>query len=209
MAGRALERFTVRALEACCRQLWGFSPRMIGGVIGDKGALRGFCWFAANLPRYLMTMRVLGPVRTHLACATISFHNSCAYCAYGQAHALELLYLRETGRLFPLDTRMLSDWLQLEPRQLGMRLRRVLQEAGLHAETVWVDLTLGFLAGEQHPIDDDEARLAHLVRMVSEMNRIANATGAEPDGAQDPINKDTALKAAHAALRAASSTPGS
>lgn len=206
MTGRALERLTVRMLEACCRQLWGFSPRMIGGVIGDKGAVRGFVWFAANLPRYLNTMRVLGPVRTHLVCATISMHNSCVYCAFGQAYALELIYLRDTGRLFPLDTRLLADWLHLEPRQLGTRMRRVLHEAGLHTETVWVDLTLGFLRGEQLPIDDAEARLAHLVRMVGEMNRIANATGAEPDGAQDSINKDTALKAAHAALRAASAT---
>lgn len=207
MAGRS-ERLAVRVLEACCRQLWGFTPRLIVGVIGDKGALRGFGWFAMNLPRYLNTMRVLGPVRTHLACATISLHNSCVYCAYGQAYALELIYLRDTGRLFPLDTRLLSDWLHLEPRQLGARLRRVLHDAGLHTEAVWVDLTLGFLAGELHPIDDDEARVAHLVRMIGELNRIANATGAEPDGAQDAINKDTALKAAHAALRAASPAGG-
>jgi hypothetical protein len=205
MAGRGLDRFVISLLEGCCRQLWGFSPRMIGGIIGDKGAVRGFVWFAANLPRYLMTMRVLGPVRTHLTCATISLHNSCVYCAFGQAYALELIYLRDTGRLFPLDARLLSDWLRLEPRHLGARMRGVLQEAGLHSEAVWVDLTLGFLAGEQQPIDDAEARVAHLVRMVSEMNRIANATEAEPDGAQDPINKDTALKATHAALRQASS----
>ena len=203
MAGRGLDRFVIRLLEACCRQLWGFSPRMIGGIIGAKGAVRGFFWFATNLPRYLMTMRVLGPVRTHLACATISLHNACVYCAFGQAYALELIYLRDTGRLFPLDTRMLSDWLHLEPRQLGARLRAVLQEAGLHGEAVWVDLTLAFIRGEQQPIDEDEARVAHLVGMVSEMNRIANATGAEPDGAQDPINKDLALKAVHAELRRA------
>ena len=77
----------------------------------------------------------------------------------------------------------------------------MLREAGLHTEAVWVDRTLSFAAGEQQPIDDAEARLAHLVRMISEMNRIANATGAEPDGAQDPINKDVALKARHAELR--------
>jgi hypothetical protein len=204
MAGRGLDRFVISLLEGCCRQLWGFSPRMIGGVIGDKGAARGFVWFAANLPRYLITMRVLGPVRTHLACATISLHNSCVYCAFGQAYALELIYLRDTGRLFPLDTRLLSDWLHLEPRRLAVRMRGVLEQAGLHNEAVWVDLTLGLVTGEQQPIDDAEARVAHLVRMVSELNRIANATGAEPDGAQDPINKDTALKATHAALRQAS-----
>ena len=201
MAGRGLDRVVINLLEGCCRRLWGFSPRMISGIVGDKGAVRGFIWFAANLPRYLISMRVLGPVRTHLACATISLYNSCVYCAFGQAHALELIYFRDTGRLFPLDTRLLSDWLHLEPRQLAARLRAVLQEAGLHTEAVWVDITLGLITGEQLPIDDSEARVAHLVRMVGEMNRVANATGAEPDGAQDPVNKDTALKAAHSALR--------
>jgi hypothetical protein len=204
MAGRGLDRVVTSLLEGCCRQLWGFSPRMIGGIIGDKGAVRGFVWVAANLPRYLVTMRVLGPVRTHLACATISLYNSCVYCAFGQAYALELIYFRDTGRLFPLDTRLLADWLHLEPRHLAARMRGVLQEAGLHTEAVWVDLTLGFLAGEQQPIDEAEARVAHLVRMVNELNRIANATGAVPDGAQDPVNKDTALKATHSALRQAS-----
>jgi hypothetical protein len=206
MAGQAQGWWVTSVVQACCRQLWGFSPAVIAGVVQDKGPLRSLLWFIANMPRYLTTMRVLGPVRTHLACATISLNNGCAYCAFGQAYALELIYLRDTGQLFPLDVSTLSDWLDLEPRQLGARLREVLREAGLHSELVWVDLTLAFAAGEQQPIDDAEVRLAHLVRMISEMNRIADATGAVPDGAQDAVNKDVGLKARHAALRHAAAT---
>ena len=205
MAGRSQGWWVTSVVQACCRQLWGFSPAVIAGVVQDKGPLRSLMWFIANMPRYLTTMRVLGPVRTHLACATISLNNGCAYCAFGQAYALELIYLRDTGRLFPLDVNTLSDWLDLEPRQLGAQLREVLREAGLHSELVWVDLTLAFAAGEQQPIDD-EVRLAHLVRMISEMNRIADAIGASPDGAQDAVNKDVRLKARHAALRHAAAT---
>jgi len=201
MTGRTRGWWVTSAVQACCRQLWGFSPAVIAGVVQDKGPLRALLWFTANMPRYLTTMRVLGPVRTHLACATISLNNGCTYCAFGQAYALELIYLRNTGRLFPLDVRTLSDWLDLEPRLLGVRLREVLREAGLHSELVWVDLTLAFAAGDQQPIDDDEVRLTHLVRMISEMNRIADATGAAPDGAQNPVNKYIGLKARHAALR--------
>jgi hypothetical protein len=201
MAGQRRGRFVAGTVGACCRQMWGFTPQVIAGVVQDKGSFRALVWFAANMPRYLMTMRVLGPVRTHLACATISLYNSCVYCAFGQTYALELIYLRDTGRLFPLDVRLLSEWLHLEPRQLGSRLRVVLREAGLHTEALWVDRTLSFLVGEQQPIDEAEARLAHLVRMINEMNRVANAMAAEPDGAQDPINKDVALKARHAELR--------
>jgi hypothetical protein len=206
MAGRTRGGLVTSLVQACCRRLWGFSPAVIAGVVQDKGPLGSLLWFIANMPRYLVTMRVLGPVRTHLACATISLNNGCAYCAFGQAYALELIYLRDTGRLFPLDVRTLSDWLDLEPRLLGAQLRAVLRAAGLHSELVWVDLTLAFAAGEQQPIDDDEVRLAHLVRMISEMNRIADATGAPPDGAQNPVNKDVALKARHAALRHAAAT---
>jgi hypothetical protein len=206
MAGRSHGWWVTSVVQACCRQLWGFSPAVIAGVVQDKGPLRSLLWFIANMPRYLTTMRVLGPVRTHLACATISLNNGCAYCAFGQAYALELIYLRDTGRLFPLDVNTLSEWLDLEPRQLGAQLRGVLREAGLHSELVWVDLTLAFAAGEQQPIDDDEVRLAHLVRMISEMNRIADAIGAVPDGAQDAVNKDVGLKARHAALRHAAAT---
>ena len=201
MAGLRRGRLVASALGACCRQLWGFTPSMIIGVVEDKGSIRSIIWFAANMPRYMISLRVLGPIRTHLACATISLHNGCIYCAYGQAYALELIYLRDTGRLFPLDVRQLSTWLNLEPRQLGMRMRAVLSEAGLHTESLWVDRTLSFLAGDQQPIDDVEARLAHLVGMISEMNRIAIASGAEPDGAHNSINKDVALRTRHAELR--------
>lgn len=201
MAGRRRGRFVAGAIGVCCRQMWGFTPRVIAGVVQDKGSFRSLLWFAANMPRYLMTMRVLGPVRTHLACATISLYNSCVYCAFGQTYALELIYLRDTGRLFPLDVRQLSGWMHLDSHQLRSRLRAVLREAGLHTEALWVDRTLSFLVGDQQPIDDAEVRLAHLVRMINEMNRVANAMEAEPDGAQNPINKDVALKARHAELR--------
>ena len=205
MPGGALDRLVIGGVQRCCRQMWGFSPRMVTGVVRDRGALRALAWFAANMPRYLVTMRVLGPVRTHLSGAAISLHNHCRYCAYGQIYSLELIHLRDTGRLFPLDATRLEGLLHLPPRQLGLRLRRVLHEAGLHAEAAWVDLTLAFAAGEQHPIDDDEVRLAHLVEMVTEMNRMALAGGFPPDGAQDPVNKDEALKARHAELRRAAS----
>ena len=89
MAGRSQGWWVTSVVQACCRQLWGFSPAVIAGVVQDKGPLRSLLWFTANMPRYLTTMRVLGPVRTHLACATISLNNGCAYCAFGQAYALE------------------------------------------------------------------------------------------------------------------------
>ncbi|GAY07485.1 hypothetical protein TOK_3505 [Pseudonocardia sp. N23] len=182
--------------------MWGFAPRMVPHIVARKGVGGALRWFAANMPRYLTTLHVLGPVRTHLAALVVSLHNGCIYCAFGHGYALELLYLRDRDRLFPLDARTLRGWLGLEPRELADRMREVLHDAGMHAETLWVDQTLAVLRG-QHPVDAAEVRLAHLVAMVSEMNSIATTAGVEPDEAQNPVNKDGALRQRHAALRGA------
>ncbi|RTL69761.1 MAG: hypothetical protein EKK42_06555 [Pseudonocardiaceae bacterium] len=201
MGGRAVDRTVTGLLQWGCMRMWGFAPRMIPHIVERKGAGGALRWFAANMPRYLTTMNVLGPARTHLAAVVVSLHNGCIYCAFGNAYALELVYLRDHDKLFPLDARTLDGWLDLEPRELADRMRDVLHAAGMHAEMLWVDRTLGILRGQQ-PVDAAEARLAHVVAMVSEMNSIATTAGVEPDEAQNPVNKDGALKCRHAALRA-------
>jgi alkylhydroperoxidase family enzyme len=203
MAQTGLERLATGVLSAMCRALWGFTPRMIPHIVTRLGPGAALAWFAANMPRYLWTMHTLGPLRTHLAAVAISLHNGCTYCAYGHAYALELIYLRDRGRLFPVDAHTLAEWHGLPPRELGSRLRRVLQEAELHVEALWVDRTLALARGEHHPVDENEARIAHMVRMIGRMNQIAVEAGVKPDEAQNPINKNAALKARHAELRAA------
>jgi hypothetical protein len=203
MSHDELARFVTRMLEALCRVMWGFAPRMIPHVVRTLGPGRSVLWFAVNMPRLLWTMHVFGPMRTHLAAAVISLHNGCTYCAHGHAFALELVYLRDRGRLFPVDARTIAMWQDLPPRELAQRLRRVLQEAGLHAEALWVDRTLALATGATGPVDADEARIAHLVRMFGRMNRIAIEAGVEPDEAQNPVNKNVALKRRYTQLRAA------
>jgi hypothetical protein len=183
--------------------MWGYRPVMIAHIVERKGAVGALGWFMANMPRYLMTMHVLGPIRTHLSCLVISLYNGCRYCAYGHGYALELLYLRDRDRLFPLDARDVDGWLGLEPRVLGDRMRGLLQEAGMHREAIWVDRTLDLLSGDHQPADPAEARLAHLVAMIGEMNGIAVAAGVDPDGAQNPINKNVRIRARNDELRAA------
>jgi hypothetical protein len=203
MSHDELARFVTRMLETLCRVMWGFAPRMIPHVVRALGPGRSVLWFAVNMPRLLWTMHVFGPVRTHLAAVAISLHNGCTYCAHGHAFALELVYLRDRGRLFPVDARTIAMWQDLPPRELAQRLRRVLQEAGLHAEALWVDRTLALATGATGPVDADEARIAHLVRMFGRMNRIAIEAGVEPDEAQNPVNKNVALKRRYTQLRAA------
>jgi alkylhydroperoxidase family enzyme len=196
------ERLVVRWLEAMCRSLFGYTPRVLPHAVHRIGPFAALRWFSINIPRYLITMRVLGPVRTHVAAIVISLYNGCTYCAFGHAYALELVYLRDHDRLFPLDARTIAGWLHLEPRELANRMHLLLQDAGLHVEALWVDRTLGLVTGAHQPMDPDEARIARLVRIVSMVNRMAIESGVAPDEAQNPINKDAAIKALHAELRA-------
>src|SRR5919112_3780902 len=131
MAGAAVERFVTRLMEAMCQVVWGFAPRMIPHIVRRLGPGRSILWVGAGMPRMLWTIHVLGPVRTHLAALAISLYYGCTYCAYGHAFALELVYLRDRGRLFPVDACTLATWQDLPPRELAQRLRRLLHDAGL------------------------------------------------------------------------------
>jgi hypothetical protein len=201
MAERALDRLAVRALEGLGKQLWGFPPRLMASIVAELGPMGALAWFVRNMPRYERTLRVLGSMRTHLACTVISLYNGCRYCSYGHAYALELVYLKEREKLFPVDAREMSEWVGLEPGQLRDRLVDALQRADLHVEVLWVDRTLAMVSSTQRPVDRDEARIAHLVRMFKVLNAVGIAGKVEPDEAHDPINKDHALKARLATLR--------
>ena len=197
------KRLAVRGLETLCRAMWGFPPTIIGLVVDHMGPLRAIGWFGAHMPRFLASRVALGPVRVHLACIVVSLRNGCGYCAYGHVYALELLYLRHHGRLFPIDATALDDWYDVDARTLRVRLRTALATAGLHTEAIWVDRVVALAEGTQIPVDAAEARLAHVIRMADTASRIAAAGNAAPDEAHDPVNKDAAVKARHAELRSA------
>src|SRR5262245_32356633 len=139
MAASTLERSAVGLLEALGRQLWGFSPRLMPEIVGRLGPLGALGWFAANMPRYERTLHVLGPLRTHLLCLDISLLNGCPYCIYGHAYAFELHYLKERGRLFPLDEHEIVALHRLEPNLLSQRLDDALQAAALAEEIPLLD----------------------------------------------------------------------
>lgn len=196
------KQVVVRVLEGLCRLLWGFPPAVIPVIVDRMGPLPALHWFAANMPRFLVSMRVLGPVRIHLACVVVSVRNGCLYCAHAHAYALELIHLRDRDELFPLDARTLDGWIGLDARTVRNRLRAVLEEAGLHAEALWVERIIALTEGVQEPVDAAEARIAHIVQMVRTMNGIANAAEMPLDrGAHDPVNKNVAIKTRHRALR--------
>jgi hypothetical protein len=201
MTQRESNQFAVRVLELIGQRLWGFPPRLMAPIVDQLGPLPALTWFARNMPRYERTLRILGPLRTHLACALISLYNGCRYCSFGHLYAVELVYLEKRSELFPLDARSVSDWIDLHPGELRKRMVDVLQQADLHGEVMYVDKTLGLASGAQRAVDAEEARIAHLVSMFRVLNDAGIAGKVEPDEAHDPLNKDLRLKARHDELR--------
>jgi len=204
MASSGLERGVTALLEGVGKRLWGFPPRLMAPIVEQLGPVRALRWFFWNMPRYERTLKTFGGVRTHLLCVAISLMNGCPYCTFGHAYALELVYLRDHGRLFPLDEHAIGMLLGLAPAAVRRRLVAAVQGAGLHAEVRWLDRAIMLAIGEDHrPSDRDDVGIAHLVRMFGVLNAVGIASKAAPDEAHDPLNKDRVLKLRYAGLRAA------
>jgi hypothetical protein len=207
MAASRLDRAATWALERTSQRDWGFRPSLYEHLIAELGPIRGLGWAIGGKRWYDRAMRALGPIRTHLACVTISQLNGCRYTTYGHAVALELHYLRLHEKLFPVDADTLTSWSGLPRVELRKKLGEALLSAGLHVELLWVDRTIALLDGGQQPIDDDEVRLAHLIAQFEVLTKVGSDVEPDRDHAHDPINKDAAIKAELAELRAAAADP--
>lgn len=210
MVSSPLERGVTALLEGAGNQMWGFTPRLMAPAVRQLGPLGALRWFTANMPRYLLTLRAYGALRTHFVGAVISLLNGCPYCTYGEAYAFQLVYLRETGRLFPLDEHGMGELCGQPPAFVRKRLADALELAGLHGELTVLDRVIELTVGpDQRPTERDEIRLAHLVRMLSTMNSISMRDGIPkvPGEAMDTVNKDNALKLLYAALRRVAAWP--
>jgi len=207
MAESALDRWATGLLEALGRRLWGFSPRLMREIVARLGPLGALGWFIANMPRYERTLKVLGPLRTHLLCSGISLCNGCPYCTYGHAYAFELHYLRERDRLFPLAEQEIVALHRLAPERLVERLTEALEAGALAGEIPVLRRLLALSEGHGEVAEEHDRRLRHLLRMFAVLNTCAIASNVAPDEAHDPINKDRALKDRYAALREAARQP--
>ncbi|WP_037081040.1 hypothetical protein [Pseudonocardia spinosispora] len=203
MHASMLDKAAVTALERLGTRLWGFPPNLMKPMVSQLGPVRALWWFARNMPRYQRTLRVLGPLRTHLLCVTISLLNGCAYCSHGHTYAFELVFLREHGKLFQRCPESLETLCGLPPAEIRMHMLEAAQQAGLHDDVRWVDRAMRLtLSPGQRPTETDDLRVAHLVRMFGVLNRVTIADKTPPDEAHDPINKDEDLKRHYQELQA-------
>jgi hypothetical protein len=207
VATSVLRRCVINVLEGIGERRWGYPPRLMAAVVAQLGAFGALRWFLWNMSRYGRTVKIMGEVRAHLLCLAISLINECVYCTCAYAYALELAYLNEHGRLFPLGERTIRALCGLPPALIRHTLVKATQRAGLHTDARWLDRTITLaLCEDRRPTDPDDVRIAHLVYMFSRLNLIAIASGITPDEAPTPLNKDTALKSRYATLRATPTT---
>ncbi|MGH3943367.1 MAG: hypothetical protein ACRDTG_33045 [Pseudonocardiaceae bacterium] len=196
------DRFAIWLLHRLGMLLWGFPPRLMPALVHRLGAFGVLYWFARNMLRYERTRRIFGSLRTHLLGTTVSLINDCEYCAFGSAYALELIYLRDHGRLFPLTVAEILQLRGRDPAVIRDQLAAALMTAGLPDEEQWLDRLLVVTSGQAYPRSPDDARLAHLVGMFGVLNECGIIGQVTPDGVHDPVNKDSQLKRTYHRLRA-------
>ena len=209
MSSSPLQRGVIAILERLGNQMWGCTPRVMGPVVRQLGPLRALFWFCHHMPRYLLTLRAFGGLRTHLVGTTVSLIYGCPYCSYGEAYAFQLIHLRDRGTLFPLDEDQMGKLCGLPPAAIRHSLVTALQAAGLHHEVPVVERTVALASGaDPRPTEPDGIRLAHLVRMLRVLNTagIADHVDRVSGEALDAVNKDRDLKIEYVALRAAART---
>lgn len=176
-----LRRVVLRALEGLGRRRWGYVPRLAPYLVAEMGLMRAVVWFLINTLRYELTLRTLGPLRTHLVGLTVALIHGCRFSAMGHSYALELAYLRQQDRLLPVAAGTIAEWAGLTPKEIRDRLTGVLQQAGLPLEVLWVDRTIALLEGRHVPIDRSEARICRLARTISVLTAAGLANTPTPD----------------------------
>ncbi|WP_028923901.1 hypothetical protein [Pseudonocardia acaciae] len=202
MASSALKRGATVVLERLGMYLWGFRPRLMAAIVIQLGPVRALVWFVVHMPRYQRTLKLYGPVRTHLLCTVISLVNGCRYCTYGHARALELSYLRTHRRLFPLSEHTIGQLRGKQPGLIRYSMVSAAQSAGLYSEVPWMDRAIELtLADDRRPTEYNDVRISRLVDMMSLLNSVGIASNAEPDEAHSPLNKDRALNRRYDRLR--------
>src|SRR4051794_18881835 len=129
MSSSALARGTTAVLEFVAKRRWGYSSRLMRPLVAQLGPLSALRWFACQMPRYECTRKIFGNVRTYLLCVAISLVNECHHCIYAYGYAIQLAYLNEHGRLFPVTEHEICQMSGLPPGVIRHRLIDIIQRA--------------------------------------------------------------------------------
>lgn len=198
------KRLATWLILAVLRKLWGLPPGLIPVLVDRLGAFGALRWLARNLPTYEKMLKEMGPLRGHLVATFISMLNGCYYCAYAHARSFELYFFKVRQALFPLDEHQLVDLIALPDQEVKARLEAAFQSAQLPEGpplfTRLVQMKYGG-GGEAEPAGAEDRYLRHAIQMFEVLNFCGISQAVPLDGAHDPINKDSDLKARYAQAR--------
>ncbi|MEM9089178.1 MAG: hypothetical protein AAGC93_10580 [Cyanobacteria bacterium P01_F01_bin.53] len=196
-----IKKITVFLLETLGDQLWGFKPNLMRAFVSQQGARRSLCWFAKNMPKYERTLEAWGPIRTHLVATAVSTLNGCAYSTVGHAYALQLHYLKNTDRLFPLTSAEIFRLHTLSEPEFLERWEQVLNQAGLGQEIFPLQRMVELRRNRGLAVTKGDRNMLHLITMIEDLNVCGVSDNVRSDQAHDPINKNRAIRDRYAALR--------
>ncbi|MEL6938677.1 MAG: hypothetical protein AAFO84_05735 [Cyanobacteria bacterium J06598_1] len=181
-------------IEAFFEQLWGFKPNFIRPFIHQKGAVRSLFWCGKNMLKYEGTLEKWSPLRTHLSAMTVSALNACPYTVFGHALAVELLYLKQTGRLFPLTEGDLVQLCGRSEEEIMSALEQALIEADLSSEILGLYRLVELRRSPEMAATEQDRDWVHLNRMFATLNTSAVKSRVSQDQAHDSINKDRGMR---------------
>ena len=197
-------------LEKLGQHLWGFKPRLMAHLVNKKGSATSLSWFARNMPAYQRILKTWGPTRTHLVSMTTSLINGCPYSTFGHAYSVQLHYLKNTGKLFPLSDEAILSMTTLPRDQIIEQLCTALRAADLQEEIPIVCRTNELMPNANiagNPVNSNpyDKNILKLVSMFAELDSFGVVNTVEPDEAHDPINKNAELKVRYEQLRGSAS----
>jgi hypothetical protein len=200
-------RAATTVLRGLTRMLWGDPPFLIEEIVDHLGGAAALKWFMTNLPTYESTMKLWGPLRTHLLCVEASLLNGCSYCIHAHAYAFQLHYFKQTGALFPLDEHGVIALRDKSDEGLKASLNEALARSAVPEEAALFERLWQQKFDSAEPADDTERRIRHLLSMFEMLNFCGIDRQVPFDHAHDPINKDQDLKRRYAEARLAVALP--
>jgi hypothetical protein len=189
-----MDSFAIFLLENLGFKLWGFKPNLMKNIVERLGGFRSLVWFVANMPRYERTLKMWGPIRTHLLVTEISALQGCPYCTFGHLYALQLHYFKQSGKVIAGDNNSILYLHRVDQDTAIGILNALIDSIGIPEEHKIFERMLLLRNGKQVPSQPEDGRILHLLKMFRVLNTCGIQGGTPLDEAHDPINKDHELK---------------
>lgn len=131
--------------------------------------------------------------------------NGCRWCSKGHLRAANLVFLRETGALFPLDEANMDEWQTLRDADLVQLLTKALRDADLHDQAEALQRLFDLRAGRAEATSEDDKILMDLVAawdLLSECSVLVDVPEVVP-ALETELARDLALNEHYERLRQA------